>query len=162
MAEGTNVAARSRSTDDVQTERSSEAIRHDLAAKRDAISETVDRLSYKVEETLDWRTHVSHHPFAALGVAALGGLLVSRLFVRRPSPTDRIRDALADIVEEVGGQARGRINDALGSRAVAGSAIKAVAAGLISRAAVEIISSKFNSSGWPGAEPEGVSYRRKM
>jgi|SRR5580704_6984808 ElaB/YqjD/DUF883 family membrane-anchored ribosome-binding protein len=151
MAERSDVAARRQSVEDGAAERSAETIRHDIEAKRDAISDTVHKLGGKIEDTLDWRTYVSRHPIASLGVAAVGGLLLSRLFARRPSPTDRILDALADTTEEVVDRVRDRIGDALGSGSVAGRTIKAAAAAVISKAAIEFVRNKIDS-GWPSNE----------
>jgi hypothetical protein len=83
-----------------------EEIREDIAATRDTISNTVDKLGTRLQAKLDWREYVADHPLAALGAAAGLGLLVSRIFQRRPSPRERILDALAESVEDVGDQFR--------------------------------------------------------
>jgi ElaB/YqjD/DUF883 family membrane-anchored ribosome-binding protein len=157
MAEQSNVAARAR-VEELPGDRSAESIRRDIATKQGDISETFDRLGDKIEGTLDWRTYVSRHPFVALGVAAAGGLLLSRLFARRPSPSERILDALAETAEEVGDNLRGRVQDALGSRAVAGRAVKAAAAATISRLAVEFVTDRITSANWSSPRYKGVRY----
>jgi len=147
MAERSDVAARWRPLDDDDIdERSSESIRQDIAAKRDAISDTVEKLGGKIEDSLDWRTYVGRHPFAAVGLALAGGFLLARLFAPKPSPADRILDALADTTEEVVDRVQDRISDALGSRTVVGRTIKAAAAAAISKAAVDFVKTKINSN----------------
>ncbi len=61
MAERTDVATRMR-TEIEGPERSAEEIRQDIAAKRESISETVDRLGERIQETLDWREYVVEYP----------------------------------------------------------------------------------------------------
>src|SRR5215831_3885142 len=100
MAERTSLATVSEHSEK-PSQRSAEDIRQDIAAKRDSISETVDRLGERLHETLDWRSYVAEHPLVFLGLAAGAGFVVSGIFKRRPSPADRIVDAVADMVEDV-------------------------------------------------------------
>jgi ElaB/YqjD/DUF883 family membrane-anchored ribosome-binding protein len=81
--------------------RSTEEIRQDMASTRESITDTVDQLSNRVEQTLDWRTYVSDYPLAALGVAAGIGFLAPRLFRHRSTPKQRITGALADTVGDL-------------------------------------------------------------
>jgi ElaB/YqjD/DUF883 family membrane-anchored ribosome-binding protein len=81
--------------------RSAEEIRRDIASTRESITETVDQLSNRFEQKLDWRTYVSDHPLAALGVAAGIGFLASGLFRRRGSSKHRVTDAFANAVEDL-------------------------------------------------------------
>lgn len=97
--------------DGEQGDRSTQAIRRDIAARRDSITETVDELSGKVQAALDWRTYVADHPFVAVGVAAGVTCTMVALLKRRRSPQDRIMDALADGVEDLAG----RFKDGLGA-----------------------------------------------
>src|SRR5437016_2611514 len=85
--------AQSEATD---AERSADEIRQDIAAKRESITETVDRLSDRFQQTFDWRTYVSNYPVAALGVAAGLGFLASGILKPRATPAERMKDALAD------------------------------------------------------------------
>lgn len=103
MAERNNVAARA---EELVTERSAEEIRNDIAERRGQITEAVDKLNDRVQETLDWRSYVADHPLAALGLAAGAGFIASRIFKPRPSPRDRILDAVAESVEDITGQLR--------------------------------------------------------
>src|SRR5215831_15783704 len=75
-------------------ERSAEEIRQDIAARRESITDAVDRLSDRFQQTLDWKAYVSNHPMAALGVAAGLGFLAARIFKPRQSASERIKDAL--------------------------------------------------------------------
>jgi ElaB/YqjD/DUF883 family membrane-anchored ribosome-binding protein len=125
-------------TPSAKEERSAEEIRQDIAAKRESISETVDRLSDKVQRTFDWRTYAGQYPLVALGVAAGLGLVVSRIFSPKPTPRERILDALAetvedlkerfgDYVEAVPAKQQGRI----------GKTVKAAAVGALTKAATD-------------------------
>ena len=64
-------------------ERSAEEIRHDIAAKRKDILETVDKLEVQFQKRLDWREYFARHPYTALGVAAGLGFLVTGMLKRR-------------------------------------------------------------------------------
>src|SRR5215510_14620913 len=92
-------------------ERSAEEIRQDIAARRESITDAVDRLSDRFQQTLDWRTQVSDYPLVAIGVAAGVGFLVSRIFKPRQSAGDRIKDALAYGIEDLTGRIRSHIDD---------------------------------------------------
>ena len=65
MAERTNLATQ-RSADDMD-ERSAREIRQDIAAKRETISETVDKLGERIHQTLDWREYVAEYPGGRAG-----------------------------------------------------------------------------------------------
>jgi hypothetical protein len=80
--------------------RSAEAIRQDIAARRESISDTVDRLGTRIQEKLDWHQWVNEYPYVAIGAAAGLGFLLSGLVKTLRSPTDRIRDALGELVED--------------------------------------------------------------
>ncbi|MBO0799365.1 MAG: DUF3618 domain-containing protein [Blastocatellia bacterium] len=115
--------------------RSAEEIRRDIASKRESISETVDQLSNRFEQTFDWRTYVSKHPLAALGVAAGVGFFAAGLFRHRSSPQNRLGNALADAVEDLTDRIRYQL-DGLGlNRPGLKMMIKAAAAGAVARAA---------------------------
>lgn len=109
MAEKTNVTARPSS--DATEDRSAEEIRQTIAARRESISETVDRLSDRFQRTLDWKSYVTDYPLVAVGVAAGVGFLLSGLFRPRPSPRERIIDALTETVEDVTDRFRGALGD---------------------------------------------------
>src|SRR5262249_2895669 len=92
-------------------QRSGDDIRHDNPARRESISEAVDRLSDRFQRTLDWRAYVSDYPLAAIGVAAGVGFLVGRIFKPRPSAGERIKDALAYGIEDFTGRIRNQLDD---------------------------------------------------
>ena len=92
-------------------DRSTQAIRRDIAARRESITETVDELSDRVNAALDWRTYVAEHPFVAVGVTAGLACTVVTLLKRNRSPQARIMDALADGVEDLAG----RFKDGIGT-----------------------------------------------
>lgn len=100
MAERTDLTGRS--TDlDTETGRSIDEIRRDINSRRGSISETVGRLGDRIQQSLDWREYVADHPFISTGAAAGVGFLLSGLFRHRPTPRERIEDALAESVEEL-------------------------------------------------------------
>src|SRR5262249_362511 len=111
MAERTDVTSQGLLNEAHQ--RTAESIRQDIAAKRESISGTVDRLGDRIQESLDWRSYVSEYPFVALGVAAGVGLVVSGIFKRRPTPRERILEAFAETVEDVTDQVRDNVEDLL-------------------------------------------------
>ncbi|MCI0423127.1 MAG: DUF3618 domain-containing protein [Acidobacteria bacterium] len=120
--------------------RSAEEIRKDIAARRDSITETVDKLSDRIHRKFDWRTYINDYPLVVLGVAAGLGFLLYRTFKHRPTPGERIKDALADSVEEIAGQFRNRIEDLTSPRQFGlGRTIKAAATGAITKAAADYV-----------------------
>ena len=97
-------------SDESSRERSVDEIRHDIAARRENITETVDKLSEQVQRKLDWREYVVDHPFAALGLAAGAGMVVAGIFKQRATPAERIMCALSDSVEEITGRVRNQLD----------------------------------------------------
>ncbi len=93
--------------------RSAEEIRRDIASTRESITDTVDQLNNRFEQTLDWRTYVADHPLIALGVAAGIGFLASGLFRHRVSSKERITDALANTIEDMTDRVRYRLDTAV-------------------------------------------------
>jgi ElaB/YqjD/DUF883 family membrane-anchored ribosome-binding protein len=135
----------SSSASDHTTERSAEDIQRDIASTRESITETMDQLSNRFEQKLDWRTYVSDHPLAALGVAAGIGFLAAGLFRRRGSSKHRVTDALADAVEDLTDRFRYRL-DGLGlKRPGLKGTIKTAAAGAIAKAATAYLRNRIIS-----------------
>jgi len=133
MVERHNIAARA----DESSERSAEEIRHDIAERREAITETVEKLNDRVQETLDWRSYVTEHPLAAIGLAAGAGFVISGLFKRRPTPRDRILDAVAESVEDIRDRLRSSL-DMLPVKAVTSKrTIKAALTALATKAVAD-------------------------
>jgi len=137
MAERTNLATQ-RSADD----RSAHEIRQDIAAKRETISETVDKLGERIHQTLDWREYVGQYPGVALGLAAGVGFLVSGIFRREPTPQERIMDAVADIADDLTDRISDVAGDVIKRKMVSGKTVKAALVALVTKAAVDFAKQK--------------------
>jgi ElaB/YqjD/DUF883 family membrane-anchored ribosome-binding protein len=126
-------------------ERSAEEIRQDIAARRESITETVDRLSDRFQQTLDWKAYVSNYPLAALGVAAGLGFLAARIFKPRPSAGKRIRDAMAYGIEDLAGRFHHQLRNVAPYRSDSGlsGTVKAAVTGLIAKAATDYLQNRF-------------------
>jgi ElaB/YqjD/DUF883 family membrane-anchored ribosome-binding protein len=142
MAERTDVATRMRVED--APERSAEEIRQDIAARRESISEAVDRLGDRIHETLDWREYIADHPYISLGVAAGLGFCIARMFnfKREPTPRERIMDALAEISEDLTDRFRHSIEDVAPKKGGAGKTVKAAATAMVTKAAIDFAKKK--------------------
>ncbi|HSE98696.1 MAG TPA: hypothetical protein VLD57_10570 [Blastocatellia bacterium] len=169
MAERTDLATRTR-TESEADQRSAQEIRQDIAAKRETISETVDKLGDRIQQTLDWREYVSEYPFVALGAAAGLGFILASMFRPKPSPRDRIMDALAESLEDVTDRVRSNFDGVIPKRGMAagtGNTIKAAVTAMVTRAAVNYAKNKLGGvsprqaetrSGWGSIdEPDARS-----
>jgi len=127
-------------------ERSAEEIRQDIAARRESITDTVDRLSDRFQQTLDWRAYVSDYPLAALGVAAGLGFLAASI-IRKPRPTAgrRIKDALAYGIEDLAGRFHHQLENVAPQRSGSGlgGTVKAALTGLVTKAATDYLQNRF-------------------
>src|SRR3954470_22604521 len=123
MAERSNLATQ-RIADDAD-DRSAREIRQDIAAKRETISETVDKLGERIHETLDWREYVAEYPVVALGLAAGAGFVVSGIFKRNPSPQERIFDAVADLTENMTDRVGGVMAGVIQKKLISSTTVKA-------------------------------------
>jgi ElaB/YqjD/DUF883 family membrane-anchored ribosome-binding protein len=124
-------------------ERSSEDLRQEIEAKKEAFAETIKRLDRHVQMAVDWRAQVGDHPYLALGLAVGVGCLFAGIFKSKPSPRERIMEALAESVEDIADQARNRI----GSRfhlPPTGGELKAAAAALATKAATAYLRKKLS------------------
>jgi ElaB/YqjD/DUF883 family membrane-anchored ribosome-binding protein len=126
-------------------ERSAEDIRQDIAARRESITETVDRLSDRFHQTLDWKAYVSDYPLAALGVAAGLGFLAARIIKPRPSVGKRIKNALAYGIEDLAGRFRNQLENVAPNRSGSGlgRTVKAALTGLVTKAATDYLQNRF-------------------
>jgi|SRR5262245_8492923 len=127
-------------------ERSAEDIRQDIAARRESITETVDRLSDRFQQTFDWKAYVSDYPLASLGVAAgLGFLAASIIRKPRPSAGKRIKDALAYGIEDLAGRFHHQLENVAPHRSGSGlgRTVKAALAGLVTKAATNYLQNRF-------------------
>ncbi len=118
------------------SERSSDQIRQDIAAKRGDISDTVDRLGERIHEKLDWRGYVMRYPYWSLGAAAGVGFLTSRMMRRKRSPIDRIGDVLVDTVEDIGGNVRNAIGGVI-TKVGGRSLVKGTLYGMATKLAID-------------------------
>lgn len=140
-------------------ERSTEEIRQNIAATRESITETVDQLSDRFQRTFDWRTYVANYPLVALGVAAGLGFLVVGLFKPRPSPKQRITDAIADTVEDVADRFRHQLDDTgLRGSSGLGRAVKAAATGAIVKAATDYLHNRLAERDWDEDHPDNSAH----
>lgn len=144
MAERNDVAIRTRPASDTG-ERSAEEIRQDIAAKRETITETVDKLGERIQETLDWREYIAQYPYVALGLAAGLGFLVSGIFKRNPTPTERMVDALADSVEDITDRFRDSLGDVIPKKKGPGRTVKAAVTGAVTTAATNFIKNRVSA-----------------
>jgi hypothetical protein len=147
MAERTDLNPASwRAPDTISdAERSAEEIRLDIAARRESITDTVDRLSDRFQQTLDWKAYVSDHPMVALGMAAGLGFLAARIFKPRPSASSRIKDAVAYGIEDLADRFHHQLKNVAPYRSGSGlgGTVKAAMAGLITKAATDYLQNRF-------------------
>jgi ElaB/YqjD/DUF883 family membrane-anchored ribosome-binding protein len=125
-------------------QRSSDEIRQDIAAKRESISETVDRLGDHLQRKLDWRDQVGQHPYMALGAAAAVGVLISGIFKHRPTPRERIMDAMAETIEDFTDDVRHSVSS-LFLKVAGPSFLRSAIAGVLTKAVVQAFKSKSGS-----------------
>lgn len=141
MAERNDLATQMRTGEDEET-RSAEAIRQDIAAKRETISETVDKLGERIHETLDWREYISDYPLVAVGAAAGIGFLVSAIFKHRPTPQERIMDAVAELTEDLTDRVSSIAGDTLKKKLISGKTVKAALTATVTKAALDFAKQK--------------------
>lgn len=128
--------------DDGASERTSDEIRQDIAARRESITETVDKLSERVNRTLDWRVYVTEHPLVATGLAAGIGVLAAGIFRPRPTPGERILAALSETVEDVTGRFREQLEQLPSQQVSSRQSMQAVAAALVAKAVASYVSNR--------------------
>jgi hypothetical protein len=83
-------------TREVDVERSTEDIRHDIAKKEEYISRTVEQIGERITEKLDWHGYVKGSPYWALGAAVGLGYLASGMLRTRTSPVERTANPIAE------------------------------------------------------------------
>jgi ElaB/YqjD/DUF883 family membrane-anchored ribosome-binding protein len=141
MAERTNIATQMRAGDE-DDNRSAEAIRQDIAAKRETISETVDKLGERIQETFNWREYIADYPGVAIGLAAGVGFLVSGIFKHRPTPQERIMDAVAELTEDLTDRVSGIAGDVIKKKMISGKTVKAALTAVVTKAALDFAKEK--------------------
>ena len=158
MVERTDLNARM-SVEGATPERSTEEIRQDIAAKRESLSRTVDRLDERIHQTLNWREYISDHPYAALGIAAGFGFLMWGIFRPRPTSRERIMEALAESAEGLADRFRENVSNVsnlpLEKESGLGRAVKATVATAVTRAAIDSLTRGVRSSS-PQRAPHGA------
>lgn len=123
-------------------DRSADTIRHDIAAKRESISETVDKLGDRIQETFDWHEYVAEYPVVALGLAAGAGFLLAGVFKRKPTPQERIHEAVAELTEDLTDRVGGVMAGVIQKKMFSGRTVKAAATTMIARAAMDFLKSR--------------------
>lgn len=144
MAEGTNLAIQ-RSTQD-SGERSADEIRRHIAAERETISDTVDKLGGRLQQAFDWREYVAEYPAVALGLAAGTGILLSAVFKREPTPQERIMQAVADLTDDLTDRISGVAGDVIQRTLIPKRTVKAAAIAMVGRAAFEFAKRKVSEA----------------
>jgi ElaB/YqjD/DUF883 family membrane-anchored ribosome-binding protein len=124
-------------------ERSSEDLRQEIEAKKEAFAETINRLDRYAQRAVDWRAQVGDHPYLALGLAFGVGCLFAGIFKSKSSPRERIMEALAEGVEDIADQARNRIGSRF-RRPPTGGALKGAVAALVTKAATAYLRNKLS------------------
>lgn len=145
MAEGLSVAPQQKIEDETP-DRSAVTIRQDIAAKRESISETVDKLGERIQETFDWHEYVADYPVAALGLAAGAGFLIAGIFKRRPTPQERIFDAVAELAEDVTDRVGGVMAGMIQKKLFSGRTVKAAATAMLAKAAVDVLKNRISGA----------------
>lgn len=144
MAERTSLATERRLGE--SAERSADEIRRDIAAERETITDTVDKLGDRLQQTFDWREYVGEYPAVALGLAAGTGFLLSSIFTREPTPQERIMDAVAELTEDLTGRVTSVAGDVITRKIIPGRTVKAAATAMLAKAALEFAKRKISEA----------------
>lgn len=144
MVERHNIKAATE-LDDTSSERTADKIRHDIAVRRESITETVDRLSEHVQRKLDWREYLVEYPFASIGLAAGVGFWVAGIFKPRPTPGERILEALSDTVEDFTDRVRGQLDSSPLQHPSSVQSVKVLATSLVAKAAFSFLTNQFSN-----------------
>jgi ElaB/YqjD/DUF883 family membrane-anchored ribosome-binding protein len=145
-------------------ERSVDEIRQDIASTRESITETVDQLSDRFQQTLDWRTYVKDYPLVAMGVALGLGFLVGGVLRPRSTPRQRMKEAFADSIEDLADRFRVQM-DGIGwqrSRMGVSRTIKAAATGAITKAATDYLRARLTEREGGSNDPDDTSHSVRL
>ncbi len=89
---------------------------------------------------------MAEHPYVAIGAAAGVGVLVSAIFKRRPSPRDRMIDALAETIEDITDRVRGNLDDVIRQKSASPTnRIKTVFTGIATAYLADLVKKKAGS-----------------
>ena len=149
MAERTSIATQpgvQPGGPDTTLDRSAFAIRQDIAAQRESISETVDKLGDRLQETFDWHEYVAGYPVVALGLAAGAGFLIAGVFKRKPTPQQRIHEAFAELTEDLTDRVGGVMAGVIQKKMFSSGAVKAAATTMLAKVAVDFLKSRLSSA----------------
>jgi ElaB/YqjD/DUF883 family membrane-anchored ribosome-binding protein len=113
-------------------------LRNDIEASREALTDTIKKLDDRMHRAVDWRAQVRDHPMIAVSAAAAGGILLAGLFRHKPTPRERIVDAIAESVEDLTDRVRSRIGSQL-TRTVTGSLLKSAITAAVAKAATDYL-----------------------
>jgi hypothetical protein len=86
--------------ENVDVRRSTEEIRRDMANEGENIFRTIEQISDRINEKLDWREHVKRSPYIALGTAAGIGYLSAKVILSPDTPGKRDTAAIPDNVRD--------------------------------------------------------------
>jgi hypothetical protein len=146
MAQGTHLTTYEEAGKSPEA-RSAEELRHDIAARREVIADTVDRLSERVHQTLDWRAYVAERPLVSVGiVAGVGFLLARKIFKPQPTPRERMLDAFAETIEDLTDRLRGQFDHLPLKRSGPGRTVKAAATGVLTKAITDYLGKQLRGS----------------
>ena len=145
MAQRTDLAPQLINPDNA-TERSAFAIRQDIAAKRESISDTVEKLEQRIQKTFDWHEYVGSYPAVALGLAAGAGFLVAGMFKRKPTPQERILNAVADLTDDLTNRVGDAMAGVIRNKLVSGRTLKAAATTFAVKAAANYLTNRLSAS----------------
>lgn len=134
------------STASGRTARNPDEWRQDIEARKEAIAGTIRQIDRRVHRASDWRVQVGEHPFLAVGAAVVAGGLLSGMFRRKPTPQERIIDAIADSVDDITSNVRDHVVGRFSS-GMTRSVMKTIGAALVTKAAAAYMSGK--STGEP-------------
>ncbi len=153
--------------DESNRERSVDEIRQDIAARRETITETVDKLSEQVQRKLNWREYIADYPFAALGIAAGTGIILSGLLKSRSTPAERIMSALSDSVEDISGRVRSQLDFLPGKNPKTKNAFMVAATSILTKAVADYVGNQFTAASSSSkrdrqvaGQPDGQVYSR--
>lgn len=135
---------------ETNAERSSKDIRQEIANGEEEISHTVEQISDRIREKLDWRGYVREYPYWAMGGAACVGYFASGLFIKRATPMERV-------MESIVGEVRGSLNGLL-NRNTGPGVIKMTLLGIATKAATIWIKNSTSPDMRTGNSPDIPNY----
>jgi len=106
----------------------------------------VDKLGDRLQQTFDWREYVAEYPVVALGLAAGTGILVSAVFARKPTPQERIMDAVAEMTEDLTDRVSGMAGDLITRKLIPGRTVKAAVTAMVAKAALDFAKRKIGET----------------